>query len=212
MNAHHFIRIHNQSHPLAAVAFDLDSTLTKPYLDFAKLRAELGLADGDILDWLGRLPPAEQEPARAIIEAFEQDGVEHVEWNDGAEHTLRAVQAMSLPVAIITRNSRTSLRAVCRQLGIRVDLLVAREDAPPKPDPAALRFVARRFGTGPECLVMVGDFRHDTQAGRAAGAWTVLLTNGREPSWPVEADILIERLPGLLGYLGWKEETGPPTP
>lgn len=201
MNAPHFIRIHNHAHPLAAVAFDLDSTLTKPYLDFAKLRAQLGLADGDILDWLDRLPPAEHQRAQAVIEAFEQDGVEHVEWNDGAEHTLRAVQAMSLPVAIITRNSRTSLRAVCRQLGIRVDLLVAREDAPPKPDPAAVRLVAQRFDVGPERLVMVGDFRHDTQAGRAAGAWTVLLTNGREPSWPVDADIVIERLPELLGYL-----------
>lgn len=201
MNAHRFIRIQNQAHPLAAVAFDLDSTLTKPYLDFAKLRAQLGLADGDILDWLDRLPPAEQGRARAVIEAFERDGVEHVEWNDGAEHALRAVQAMSLPVAIITRNSRTSLRAVCRRLGIQVDILVAREDAPPKPDPAALRLVAQRFDVDPERLVMVGDFRHDTQAGRAAGAWTVLLTNGREPYWPVDADIVIERLPELLGYL-----------
>ncbi len=201
MNAHHFIRIQNHPYPLAAVAFDLDSTLTKPYLDFAKLRTRLGLADEDILDWLGRLPPAERGRAQAVIEAFEQDGVEHVEWNDGAEHTLRTVQAMSLPVAIITRNSRTSLRAVCRQLGIRVDLLVTREDAPPKPDPAALRLVAQRFGIGPGRLVMVGDFRHDTQAGRAAGARTVLLTNGREPDWPVDADIVVERLPELLGYL-----------
>ena len=90
---------------------------------------------------------------------------------------------------------------MCRQLGIRVDLLVAREDASPKPDPAAVRLVAQRFDVGPERLVMVGDFRHDTQAGRAAGAWTVLLTNGREPYWPVDADIVIERLPELLGYL-----------
>ena len=90
---------------------------------------------------------------------------------------------------------------MCHRLGIRADLLVTREDAPPKPDPAALRLVADRFGVGPDRLVMVGDFRHDTQAGRAAGAWTVLLTNGREPSWPVDADIVIERLPELLAYL-----------
>ena len=199
--ARRFITIQDYPHPLAAVAFDLDSTLTRPYLDFSKLRAQLGLAEGDILDWLNRLPPAEQRQARAVIEAFEQDGVEHVEWNDGAQHTLHAVQALALPVAIITRNSRTSLQAVCRRLGIRVDLLVAREDAPPKPDPAALRLVADRFGIGPDRLVMVGDFRHDTQAGRAAGAWTVLLTNGRTPSWPVDADIVIERLPELLAYL-----------
>ena len=57
MNAQRSIRIQDQPYPLRAVAFDLDSTLTKPYLDFRKLRAQLGLAEGDILDWLAGLPP-----------------------------------------------------------------------------------------------------------------------------------------------------------
>jgi phosphoglycolate phosphatase-like HAD superfamily hydrolase len=48
---------------------------------------------------------------------------------------------------------------------------------------------------------VVGDYRHDIDAGRAAGAITVLLTNGQAPSWPVEADLVIERLVELLGYL-----------
>lgn len=200
MNVQHTIRIQNQLYPLRAVAFDLDSTLTKPYLDFRKLRAKLGLAKGDILDWLAGLPADKQQQANQMIEAFEQDGVDNVEWNDGAEHTLQAIKSLGLPVAIITRNSRTSLRAVCRQLGIQVDLLIAREDAPPKPDPASLHLVARHFDATPQTLVMVGDFRHDTEAGRAAGTWTVLLTNGHQPSWPIEADIVIAHVPELLDY------------
>ena len=200
MNAQRFIRIQNQAYPLSALAFDLDSTLTKPYLDFRKLRAQLGLVEGDILDWLAGLPPDEKRQANQVIEAFEQDGVDNVEWNDGAEETLRTVQALGLPVAIITRNSRTSLGAVCQHLGIQVDLLVAREDALPKPHPASLHLVARQFDVTPQTIVMVGDFRHDTEAGRAAGTWTVLLTNGREPYWPVEADIVITRIPELLDY------------
>jgi phosphoglycolate phosphatase-like HAD superfamily hydrolase len=52
-----------------------------------------------------------------------------------------------------------------------------------------------------EQLLMVGDYRHDMDAGRAACAMTVLLTNGRPPSWPVEADLVIERLVELLSYL-----------
>jgi HAD superfamily hydrolase (TIGR01509 family) len=201
MNAQRSIRIQNQGYPLRAVAFDLDSTLTKPYLDFTKLRAQLGLTEGDILNWLAGLPPDEKQQANQTIEAFEQDGVDNVEWNDGAEHTLQAIQALGLPVAIITRNSHTSVCAVCQHLGIQVDLLIAREDAPPKPDPASLHLVAQQFDVTPETIVMVGDFRHDTEAGRAAGTWTVLLTNGRKPYWRVEADIVIARLPELLGYL-----------
>ena len=189
---------HAQRRPLRALAFDLDSTLTRPYLDFTRLRAQLGLPEGDILHWADSLPPCQRDEAFAIIEAFEQDGVAHVAWNDGAKETLAALQDRGLPVAIITRNSRNSLTAVCAHLNIRVDVLIAREDAIPKPDPACVRLASARLGVRVETLLMVGDFRHDTEAGRAAGAMTVLLTKGKTPTWPVEADLVIHRLPELL--------------
>jgi|SRR5215813_4438606 len=196
------IRIHLNSHarPVRAIAFDLDSTLTRPYLDFRRLRQQLNLPEGDILKWLATLPPAERTYVSQIIEAFEQDGVENVAWNEGAPEILEAVRAMDLPLAIVTRNSRASLAAVCQRLDIAVDLLVAREDAPPKPDPACLHYTANQLAVPIEQLLMVGDYRHDMDAGRAAGAMTVLLTNGRLPSWPVEADLVIERLVELLAY------------
>ena len=82
-----------------------------------------------------------------------------------------------------------------------MDVLVAREDAPPKPDPECVRTASTKLGVAIETLLMVGDFRHDTEAGRAAGAMTVLLTNGRTPTWTVDADLVIARLPELLEYL-----------
>lgn len=195
------IRLHGRPFPLQAIAFDLDSTLTRPYLDFTRLRRQLNLPEGDILQWLATLPPQEQRQVLYIIEAFEQDGVENVEWNEGAQETLAAVRALGLPTAIVTRNSRASLLAVCQRLEITVDVLAAREDAPPKPDPACLHHVARRLDVPIEQLLIVGDYRHDIDAGRAAGAKTVLLTNGHFPSWPVDADLVIERLSKLLTYI-----------
>lgn len=213
----HFIHLHGAPRPLDGVAFDLDSTLTRPYLDFARLRARLALlqdeleappaadvaGDGrvDILAWAAALPRPQRARASALIHAFEQDGVENVAWNDGARETLHAMQHRGLPVAIVTRNSRASLSAVCARLHVRVDALIAREDAPPKPDPACVRLAGTRLGVRPARLLMVGDFRHDTEAGRAAGAMTVLLTNGHPPAWPVEADLVITRLPELLAHL-----------
>lgn len=201
MKSHYTIQLNGSARPLHAIAFDLDSTLTRPYLDFTKLRRQLHLSEGDILAWLAQLPPSEQARAHAIVDAFEQDGVEKVEWNDGAQETLRAVRGMGLPVAIVTRNSRASLVAVCRHLHIEVEVLVSRDDAPPKPDPACLHYAAARLGVATEHLLMVGDYRHDIDAGRAAGTLTALLTNGRVPTWPVEADVVIERLDELLTYL-----------
>jgi len=197
------IRIHLNSHvrPVRAIAFDLDSTLTRPYLDFRRLRQQLNLPEGDILKWLAEVPPTQKAQALALIEEFEQDGVKNVTWNDGALETLEAVRAMELPLAIITRNSRASLVAVCQRLDLTVDLLVAREDAPPKPDPGCLHHTANHLRVPIETLLMVGDYRHDMDAGRAAGAMTVLLTNGQTPAWPVEADLVIERLVELMTYL-----------
>jgi HAD superfamily hydrolase (TIGR01509 family) len=196
------IQLHGSIYPLHAIAFDLDSTLTRPYLDFTGLRRQLNLPEGDILKWMATLPLEERRQALHLIDTFEQDGVENVEWNDGAQETLVTVQAMGLLTAIVTRNSRASLLAVCQRLNITVDVLVAREDAPPKPDPACLHHTARQLEVQIDHLVMVGDYRHDTDAGRAAGARTVLLTNGRTPSWEVEADLVIQRLSELLRYIG----------
>lgn len=195
------IRLNGSTHPLRAIAFDLDSTLTRPYLDFTRLRRRLNLPEGDILQWLATLPAEEHRQALHIIDVFEQDGVENVEWNDGAQETLATVRAWGLPTAIVTRNSRASLLAVCQRLDLTVDVLVAREDAPPKPDPACLHHTARQLDVPIDQLLMVGDYRHDTDAGRAAGAKTVLLTNGRSPSWPVDADLVIEQLSNLLLHI-----------
>ena len=179
MKSHYAIHLNGSARPLRAIAFDLDSTLTRPYLDFKKLRQQLNLPEGDILGWLEQLPSTEKVHAQAIIEAFEQDGAENVEWNDYAQETLEAVRNLGFSLAIVTRNSRASLLAVCHRLRIEVDVLVAREDAPPKPDPACIHHTASRLGVPTSHLLMIGDYRHDMDAGRAAGTMTVLLTNRR---------------------------------
>lgn len=201
MRTQRHINLKNRKQLLCAIAFDLDSTLTRPYLDFTRLRQQLKLPEGNILRWTETLPLQEQQEALRIIEAFEQDGVKNVAWNDGAQATVEAVRSLGFPLAIVTRNSRASLIAVTQRLNLRVDLLVAREDAPPKPDPACLHYTAKQLAVPIEHLLMVGDYRHDTDAGRAAGAMTALLTNGRTPSWPVEADLVITQLSELLVYI-----------
>ncbi len=203
MTSQHYIRLPDTVRPLHAIAFDLDSTLTRPYLDFRKLRQQLNLPEGDILKWLSQLPPSEMASAQALIEAFEQDGVENVAWNDGAQETFETVRKMGLPLAIVTRNSRASLVAACQQLAITVDVLVARDDAPPKPDPACIHHTALQLGVPVAHLLIVGDYRHDIDAGRTAGAMTALLTNGQLPPWAAEvrADLTIARIDELLQYL-----------
>ena len=54
------------------------------------------------------------------------------------------------------------------RLGIQVDMLLAREDCPPKPAPDGLLQIAAAWSLSPKRLVYVGDFLYDLQAARRA--------------------------------------------
>jgi phosphoglycolate phosphatase-like HAD superfamily hydrolase len=60
------------------------------------------------------------------------------------------------------------------------DVILTRESpGRPKPHPDGVIDAARRFGVERGEVLMVGDYVFDIEAGRAAGASTALLTNGR---------------------------------
>jgi len=91
-----------------------------------------------------------------------------------------------IPTALITRNSRTSVLTVLERHGLRIDLTVAREDAPPKPDPRPLLLACERLGVAPAEAWMVGDGQYDVEAGAAAGMATVWVSHGRERTFGAE--------------------------
>src|SRR5690606_3977078 len=66
--------------------------------------------------------------------------------------------------------------------------VVGRERCAPKPDPAGVRMLMSAWGAAPEHTVMVGDYLFDMQAGRAAGAMTVLFRGSRGERWPDHSD------------------------
>jgi putative hydrolase of the HAD superfamily len=72
-----------------------------------------------------------------------------------------------------------------------------------KPHPIAFRAALREVGaTSPGNVVFVGDRLYDDVFGaKAMGMRTVLRPNGLVPSFEVEADAVIERLPELLALV-----------
>jgi len=57
--------------------------------------------------------------------------------------------------------------------------VMTRDDSLPKPHPDGVHKACARMRLTVAELMVVGDFRFDILAGKAAGARTVLLTNGR---------------------------------
>ncbi len=177
----------------------MDGTITRPFLDFARIRAEIGLRE-PLLESMLALPPGpDRDRAFAILERFEDEAAAASELNDDVPEVLAFLAERGTPAALVTRNSRLSARRVVEKHALGFEVVVTREDAPAKPRPEPLWLICERLGVEPARALMVGDFRLDLLAGRAAGTRTALLTNGKEPKFLPEAppDHVFSRLRDL---------------
>ena len=186
--------------PIRAVIFDMDGTLTRPYLDFPAIRKAIGIAEPLLENMLALPPGAERERAFGILERFEDEAADASELNEGTQDVLGFLSSRGIPSGLVTRNSRRSTDTVLRKHSLSFEIVVTREDAPAKPRPEPLWLICERLGVKPAQAVMVGDFKFDIVAGRNAGTLTALLTNGKTPSYLAEVppDHLLHRLSDLL--------------
>jgi hydrogenase expression/formation protein HypE len=195
---------------IKGILFDFDGTLTLPgALDFPAIKREIGCPpDLAILEFLETLFPENKRPLMEILEMKEDKAAEESKPNIGAEACLCALKQKGLLLGIITRNSLQSVQKALKKFSTVSPAffaaIITRDDSLPKPHPDGVHQAARRMGISSQELMMVGDLRFDIVAGHGAGAWTVLLTNGREstvvPGDP-EPDFIIvglEEIPGII--------------
>jgi len=168
---------------IKGVLFDFDGTLTLPgALDFPAIKKSLGCPlDEPILEYLESQPTARRVELTKILEEFEENAAETSRPNHGAEKCLSSLKRRGLSLGILTRNSLSSVeRALEKFGGTSIEdfaVVIARDGSLPKPHPEGVFKAAGQMGVLPEELLVVGDFRFDVMAGKAAGAKTVLLTN-----------------------------------
>jgi HAD superfamily hydrolase (TIGR01549 family) len=184
---------------IRGVIFDMDGTITVPYLEFARIKEVAGIGDRDFLDTLSTVTGAEYDRLHTILTQFEQDGVANARLNRGARTLLRCLARHRLPVGLLTRNSRASVDAVCRKLRLKFDVEMTREDAPHKPAPEPIWEIGKRWGVTAAEILMVGDYKWDVLCAVNAGARSAVLLNGGEtPDWALQADFIVHRLMELV--------------
>lgn len=167
-----------------AVLFDMDGTLTEPLLNFSQMKAELGIGNLPILEAMNAMQPDERNRAAQILARHESTAAQSSTLNPGCHEALAWLDARGVRTALITRNSRSSVRTVLGVHELSIDVLVTRDDAPPKPDPEPLYRACERLAVEPATAWMVGDGEFDVRAGLNAGVRTVWLSHGRRRPFP----------------------------
>ena len=175
------------------IIFDLDGTLVDSRLDFDAMRREMGLPVGmPILEGLAAVPEGEErDRMREIIREHELRGADESRPFDGVVEFLSHIDERGICSAVLTRNSRESALRTLDRWNFRFSHVVTREDAPPKPDPAGVLLITDRWGIPPDQVVVIGDYLFDLQAGRRAGAQTILFAPGDCPHFANEADYVL---------------------
>jgi HAD superfamily hydrolase (TIGR01549 family) len=197
--------------PIRAVIFDLDGTITQPYLDFARIREEMGMDrnGGPILEAMARMTPEQRQRAETILLAHEEEAVAESRLNTGAKEALAAIRTRGLPIGILTRNRKDNAWAVAHKHGLHFDAVVGREDGPVKPDGFGVRHLCRQFHVEPAQTLLVGDYLFDLLCARAAGAIPVLLMNHeRADEFAQHADFTVASLTELLPIIDRHNGTG----
>ncbi|HEX8915032.1 MAG TPA: HAD-IA family hydrolase [Humisphaera sp.] len=185
-----------------AVLFDMDGTLTEPALDFPEIKRAMGIDAGrPILEALAEMSAEARSAAEAILHRYEDEAARNSALNPGCREVLALLDAKGVRTALITRNSRSSVRTVLGAHGLPIDVLVTREDAPPKPDPEPLYRALRQLGESPADAWMVGDGEFDVQAGLNAGCRTVWLSHRRTKHFPEDPWRAVDDLWGLIRLL-----------
>ena len=191
---------------IRGVIFDMDGTITAPFLDFVRIKDEAAIGDLDLLDYLATATGAEYERIHAIMLKFEEAGVAGAELNHGARELLEYLARRGLPTALLTRNTRRSVDGVCRKLNLKFEIAVTREDGPHKPAPEPIWEIARRWGAKPDEVLMVGDYKWDVLCAKNAGTPCALLTNGDGvPEWAKDAKYVITRLAEVIEIIEGKK-------
>ncbi|MDF3818394.1 HAD hydrolase-like protein [Leptospira sp. 96542] len=183
--------------------FDMDGTLTIALHDFQAIKFELGLPPNeDILSSLSKLSPIEQIKKHTQLNKIELEIAKRAVESPGTSKLLNELSLKSYTMGILTRNSFQNSLETLKGANLihffEPNFIFCREKAIPKPNPDGIFQLMKVWDAKKENTIIVGDYRFDLEAGRAAGIDTIYIDPTGEFPYKNLADHSVKSLDSIL--------------
>jgi len=139
----------------------------------------------------------------AFLKAYAESNGRYAQIYPGVEAALEKWTQQKIPLAVVTNKPMLFTKALLKSLRLsRYFHFVVGGDSLPqkKPDPAPLQHIMNQLEAAPEACWIIGDSKHDVQAGRAAGCKVAAVTYGYNHGESIadsEPDLLVDRIDQL---------------
>ena len=161
------------------IIFDMDGTITAPYINFKALRAEIGVpSDKTIMEHINSLPPDRADLANEVLLRAEREAATHADINGGVVELVDHLHAKGIRQALVTNSHREAMEIVLERYHLHFDVALCRNDGKIKPSSDLIEQALKVLGLPPEEVVGIGDGRYDIEACRRVGIPCIYLTHG----------------------------------
>ncbi|MSS72696.1 MAG: HAD family hydrolase [Candidatus Latescibacteria bacterium] len=165
---------------IKAIIFDMDGTITRPYIDWKALRERIGAVPGrTIIEYIEGLSPAEAERANRILIETEMEACVHSELNEGGREMLAFLRERNIRTALVTNNHREGMQVVLERHGLCFDVALSRDHGVLKPSADLLHKALEALSLRPDEVLSIGDGHYDLEASAQAGVSFLYVTHGR---------------------------------
>ncbi len=168
--------------------FDMDGTVFESYLDWAKIKEELGLErTGNILKELYRDDNVDHRRLR-LLESYEEENTRNTRPIKGITRWLEILKEREITTALVTNNNKPNTDFLLEKFDLSFGTVVTREMRLWKPEPDAFHYLMDKYGRRPAEIISIGDSTYDVRASRAAGISRIYIIRKAGAPLPIEGD------------------------
>ena len=185
------------------IIFDMDGTIVESYLDFQKIRDDLGIDHQ-----LGILEYIEQLEDQSLIE--EAQKIVHKHELSGARKSVlmrdflpfyNELKDKRIPIGLLTRNSKLVTEMTLAKHNLKFDIVLTRDCCKVKPHPEGLLRAAKKLRTNTQDILYIGDYLFDLETAKNANTKSALILNDRNAELKQDADISFTNYKELYSYI-----------